>query len=69
MIVEKRTYSYGKLPKHLRNRNIEQITLRRDIARLCGKYTKTLTKKEMLSVLKDVVKGMKKYYRERDKYE
>ena len=54
------------LPKHLRNRNIEQITLRRDIARLCAKYKETLTRKEMLSVLKDVVKGFKKYYRERE---
>ena len=66
MAVEKRTYSYGKLPKHLRNRNIEQITLRRDIARMCSKYTKTLTKKEMLAVMRDVIKGLKKYYRERD---
>ena len=57
----------GKTRKHLRNRNIEQITLRRDIARLCGKYTETLTKKEMLMVLKDVVKGMKKYHKERGK--
>lgn len=54
------------LPKHLRNRNIEQITLRRDITRLCAKYKETLTRKEMLSVLKDVVKGFKKYYRERE---
>lgn len=66
-MYEARTYYIKKKPpKHLRNRNIDQITLRRDIARLCGKYTETLTKKEMLSVLRDVVKGMKKYYKERE---
>ncbi|WP_204256687.1 hypothetical protein P3U41_06100 [Mammaliicoccus sciuri] len=59
-------YTNEKLPKHLRNRSMEQLTLRRDIARLCGKYKDTLTKKEMLSVLKDVIKGMKKHYKERD---
>lgn len=59
-------YTNEKLPKHLRNRNIEQITLRRDVTRLCAEYKETLTKKEMLSVLKDVIKGFKKYYRRRD---
>ena len=54
------------LPKHLRNRNMEQITLRRDVTRLCAKYKETLTKREMMMVLKDVVKGFKKYYRERE---
>ena len=54
------------LPKHLRNRKIEQVILRRDITRLCAKYKETLTRKEMLSVLKDVVKGFKKYYKGRD---
>lgn len=64
-MYEARTYYIKKKPpKHLRNRNIEQIKLRRDIARLCGKHTETLTKKEMLSVLRDIVKGMKKYYKE-----
>lgn len=59
-------YTNEKIPKHLRNRNIEQITLRRDVTRLCAKYKETLTRKEMLSVLKDVIKGFKKYYRRRD---
>lgn len=54
------------LPKHLRNRNMEQITLRRDVIRLCSKYKETLTKRQMLSVLKDVVKAFKKYYKGRD---
>ncbi|WP_239706184.1 MULTISPECIES: hypothetical protein [unclassified Mammaliicoccus] len=66
-MYEARTYYIKKkLPKHLRNRSVEQLTLRRDIARLCGKYTDTLTKKEMLAVVRDVFKGMKKYYKERD---
>lgn len=66
-MYEVRTYYIKKKPpKHLRNRNVEQLTLRRDIARLCGKYTDTLTKKEMLAVVRDVFKGMKKYYRERE---
>ena len=66
MLKSKYYYTNEKLPKHLRNRNIEQITLRRDITRLCAKHKETLTKKEMLSVLKDVIKGFKKYYKERD---
>lgn len=59
-------YTTEKLPKHLRNRNMEQITLRRDITRLCAKYKESLTRREMISVLKDVIKGFKKYYKERD---
>ncbi len=66
MYEAKTYYIKKKPPKHLRNRKIDQITLRRDIARLCGKYTETLTKKEMLSVLRDIIKGMKKYYKERE---
>lgn len=54
------------LPKHLRNRNMEQVTLRRDVTKLCAKYKEILTKKEMLSVLKDVIKGFKRYYKERE---
>lgn len=51
-----------KLAKHLRNRNMNQIVLRRDICHLCHKYVKTMTKKEMVSVLIDVLKGVRKYY-------
>lgn len=49
-----------RIPKHLRNRSLEQITLRRDIARLCSERKDEMTFKEMQVVVNDVRKTLGK---------
>lgn len=53
-LVERRT------PKHLKNRTVEQLRLRRDIANLCSERKGEMSYKEMEEVIKDVGKSLVK---------
>lgn len=55
-----------RAPKHLRNRNLNQITLRRDIALMCSDRKKLMTYKEMSVVTNDMTKALKRLSKEYD---
>lgn len=56
-----------RTPKHLRNRSLAQITLRRDIALMCGERKDEMSYKEMQIVVNDIKKSLRRLSKQHDK--